>query len=153
LIVEGVTSVIAGNGGLVNTWGGSVAATILLGIALTACQGNDGTKANSVLPENVLISSFLDPCPQDRSARHGTVAVMGTDFQPRTTVTLNWSVARRDLQGSWDSVVSSKKGDFTAKLDLPAEDLKPGDLVVVWAQGSGKDGIMALSTKVPIGSC
>jgi len=146
----------------VSTWGGSVGAAILLGIALTACQGNAGTKANSVRPEsNVLIDSFLDSCPQDNSARNprdtsarnGTVAVLGTDFQPRTTVTLHWSVVKRNLQGSWDSVVTSRKGEFTANLDLPADDLRSGDLVDIWAQGSGEDGIMALRTKVPIGPC
>ena len=146
-----------------STWGGSFGAAILLGIALTACQGNGSTKANFVRPDtNVLIASFMDPCPLDGSARNGTVAssarngavaVLGTDFQPRTTVTLHWSVVERDLQGSWDSVVTSREGEFTANLDLPAEDLRPGDLVDVWAQGSGKDGIMALRTKVPIGSC
>jgi hypothetical protein len=153
---------MAGSGGLVSTWGGSVGAAILLAIALTACQGNDGTKASSVRPENVLLASFLDPCHHETSARNGTVAtsarngtveVLGMDFQPQTTVTLNWSVVKRDLQGSWDSVVTSKEGEFTVDLDLPAEDLKPGDLVDVWAQGSSKDGIMALRTKVPIGSC
>ena len=145
-----------------STWGGSVGAAILLVIALTACQGNAGTKANSVRAENnVLIASFLDNCPQDNSARNprdssarnGTVAVLGTDFQPRTTVTLHWSVTKRNLQGSWESVVTSRKGEFTANLDLPADVLRSGDLVDIWAQGSGEDGIMALRTKVPIGPC
>jgi hypothetical protein len=68
-------------------------------------------------------------------------------------VTLNWSVVKRELHGSWHSVVASSHGDFTAHLELPANRLKPGDVVDVWAQGSGKNGIMALRTKVPIGRC
>jgi hypothetical protein len=138
----------------VGTWSGRFGAAILLGVALTACQGSGSTKANSVGPKNdVLIVSFLDNCRDDSSARNGTVAVAARDFQPHTTVTLRWSVAKRDVQGSWKSVVTSSDGELNTDLDLPADVLKPGDLVEVWAQGSGKDGIMALRAKVPIGSC
>ncbi len=129
-------------------------AAILLGVALTACQGGASTKADYVGPDtDVLIASFLDTCRDGSSARNGTVAVLGRDFQPGTDVALHWSVAKRDLHGSWRSVVASSAGEFTAHLDLPADDLKPGDRVDVWAQGSGKNGIMALRARVPIGSC
>ena len=141
-------------GACVSTWRGRFGAAILLGIALTACQGSGSTKANYVGPENdVMMVSFLDNCPNNRSARNGTVAVAARNFQPGTTVTIRWSVAKRDLGGSWKSVVASSQGELNTDLDLPADELKPGDLVEVWAQGTGKDGIMALRAEVPIGSC
>ncbi|HVQ87121.1 MAG TPA: hypothetical protein VMT88_02965 [Actinomycetes bacterium] len=134
-------------------------AVLVLGLALTACQKDPSTTAEFLGPSNsALVIGYSETCAPvqgdvQSAARNSTITVDASKFLPEETVTLHWFVDARQLEGSWESVVTNADGKFQTDLDLPKSELEVGDLVEIWAQGPGKDGIMAVTGKVPIGSC
>ena len=149
------------NGGHVQSPDGALTSALVvlvLGVTLTACaQGEGGRTAEFVGPNvgELTVGYGATACnDEDESAPRGSDLSLGAEgFTPDTPISLRWSVQARDLNGSWDSVVASDEGSLDTTVTLPKADIQVGDEVEVWAEGNSKEGLLAISKEVPIGSC
>ena len=126
-------------------------------LLLTSCGALDDSDRSSeafIGPlSNDLIVAADTECSSGRIGIGDTVRVSGFDYRPDTVVALRWTVATSNETGTWDSVQAEADGEFTAALKVNGQIAKPGDLLVIQAEGQGQTGIMILETKLDIGDC
>ena len=132
----------------------AAAAACLLLSSCSALEDRDSSSEAFTGPlSNDLIVAADTECSPGRIGIGDTVRVSGFDYIPDTVVALRWTVATTDETGTWDSVQAEDDGEFTASLKINSQIAKPGDLLVIQAEGQGETGIMILEAQLDIGDC
>ena len=136
--------------------GGKVLAVVFTVGVAAACQSDDGGRTAEFADPNAgeLTVGYEESCAADNSTSQDGLLSLGAEgFTPGTTVSLEWDVDTRGLNGSWDGVKAGEDGSFRASVELPRAVIDPGDQVEIWAEGGSEEGILAVSKVVPIGDC
>lgn len=132
----------------------AAAAACLLLTSCGALEDPDSSSEAFTGPlSNDLIVAASTECSPGRIGIGDTVRVSGFDYLPDAVVAMRWTVATTDETGTWDSVQAEADGEFTASLKINSQIAKPGDLLVIQAEGQGETGIMILEAKLDIGDC